>query len=73
MIRFRIKQLLADKEFKEKRKITLQEVADVTGIGRATLSRVTGTAKANTTTDVIDKLCSYFECSVSELMEHYPD
>ena len=73
MLRFRLKELLAEKEFKEKRVITLIEVAEATGIHRMTLSRLSNNKDANPTADVLDRLCTYFGCGMSQLVEHTPD
>lgn len=73
MIRFRIKELLAEKEFVEKRIISLTEVAQATGMNRMTLSRITNHPGTNTGTENVDRLCSYFGCKVSDLMEHIPN
>ena len=73
MIRFRLKELIADKEFLEKRKITLIEIAEKTGIARSTLSRLMSTTGYNTTTDVIDKLCKFFNCQTQQVAEYIPD
>ena len=70
MIRFRLKELMADKGFKEKRRITYDEVAEATGIHRTTLSKIANQYGYSTTTDVLDKLCIYFECELGELAEH---
>ena len=70
MIRFRIKELLADKEFSEKRVISLTEVAAATGMNRMTLSRITNHPGTNTGTENVDRLCKYFGCKVGELMEY---
>lgn len=67
MIRFRLKELIADKEFKEGRRITLAEVALETGLHRATLSKLANQKGYNTTTDVLDKLCAYFSVELGEL------
>lgn len=40
MIRFKLKELLAEKAFKDKRRITLSEVSNATGIHRTTLSKI---------------------------------
>lgn len=40
MIRFRLKELIAEKEFQEGRNITLEEVAREAGVHRTTLSRI---------------------------------
>jgi putative transcriptional regulator len=70
MIRFRLKELIADKAFKEDRKITLEEVANATGVHRTTLSKVANQKGYNTTTDVLDKLCDYFGVEVGQVAEH---
>ena len=69
MIRFRLKELIADKEFKEQRKITLTEIAEITGVNRTSLSKMQNPApRHSTTTNAIDSLCEYFGCEVGELM-----
>jgi putative transcriptional regulator len=73
MIRFRFKELLADKGFRERRVITITEVADATGINRMTLSKIANHAGYSTVTDNLDKLCTYFNCSVGQLAEHISD
>ena len=42
MIRFRLREMIIDKEFKEGRRIALDEIARETGIHRTTLSRIAG-------------------------------
>jgi len=73
MIRFRLREMIIDKEFKEGRRITLEEIARGTEIQRTTLSRISGQRGYNTTTDNIDKLCRFFGCSVDKLMEYVPN
>lgn len=73
MIRFRLKELISEEEFRSGKRITLGSIAQVTGIKQPTLSRIAGTRGYNTTTDNIDKLCRYFNCKVSDLMEYVPD
>lgn len=68
MIRFRLTELIADKAFKERRVVTLAEVAEATGIHRATLSKMANQPGANIGTEVIDKLCKYFACQPGELL-----
>ena len=70
MLRFKIKERIADLEFQERRRITLQEIADATGLNRMTLSKLANQHGANVQTDVVDKLCSYFACRIEELVEH---
>jgi putative transcriptional regulator len=73
MIRFLLKERIAEKEFREKRRITLDEVARETGISRNTLSRVANSFGYNTTTEVLDKLCAYFNCAIADLVEYVVD
>lgn len=73
MIRYRLKELIADKQFKEQRRITLEEVAQATGIHRTTLSKLSNQIGYNTTTDVLDKLCAYFGVEIGEVVNHVPD
>ena len=74
MIRFRIKELLAEKEFREQRKITLGEVSEKTGVNRTSLSKMQSpTMRHSTTTNAIDSLCKYFPCQVGDLMVYVDD
>ncbi len=73
MIRFKLKQQIANFEFREKRRINLNEVASEAGVNRSTLSKMLNQHGAVVRTDVLDKLCTYFDCSLAELAEHVPD
>lgn len=73
MIRYRIQELLAEKQFKEGRRVTLLELAEATGISRVTLSKMVNQRGYGTLTDHLDKLCSYFGCRIEQLAEHIPD
>jgi len=73
VVRVLLKQLLDEKAFKERRRITLNEVSDVTGISRATLTRIANVPGYNTNTDTIDTLCKYFVCAPAELLSYIED
>jgi putative transcriptional regulator len=73
MIRIKVKYLLDEKAFAEKRQITLLEVAKETGISRSTLNRVANVINYNTNTDTLDRLCKYFKCDLSELCQYIED
>lgn len=68
MIRFRLTELIADKAFKERRVVPLTEVAEATGIHRATLSKMANQPGANVGVEIIDKLCRYFGCQPGDLL-----
>lgn len=73
MIRFRFKELLAEKEFQEGRSIPITEIAKETGINRGTLSKIANERGYSTVTSNIDRLCEYFDCEVGDLMVRIKD
>lgn len=73
MLRYRLKELLADKEYKDGRVITMIEVAKTTEIHRMTLSKIANQRGCNPTADVFDRLCTFFGCRIEQLVEHIPD
>ncbi|MFK5891782.1 MAG: helix-turn-helix transcriptional regulator [Pseudomonadota bacterium] len=73
MLRFKIKEMIAKKEFDEGRRITIAEVAEAAGIHRMTLSKLINQKGYNTGTDNIDQLCEYFQCGIEELVEYIPN
>ncbi|CAN7531085.1 helix-turn-helix transcriptional regulator [Pseudoxanthomonas sp. LjRoot143] len=73
MLRFKVRERIADLEFRGRKRIQLQEIAAATGLNRMTLSKLVNHHGANVQTDVLDKLCSYFGCRVEDLVEHVPD
>ena len=73
MLRFKLKERIADLEFRERKRVQLQEIAAATGLNRMTLSKLANQHGANVQTDVLDKLCTYFGCRIEELVEHVPD
>jgi putative transcriptional regulator len=73
MIRYKFKALIEEKSFREKRKITYKEITKATGIGHTTLSALAAKPGYVTTTAILDKLCAFFECSTSDLIEYVPD
>jgi DNA-binding Xre family transcriptional regulator len=68
MIRVRLKEMLADKEFREGKSATMVDVSQATGIHRATLSKIGKNRGYNPTLDIIDRLCEYFDCEISDLL-----
>lgn len=72
MLRFKLKERIADKEFHEGRRISLIEVASETGIGRITLSRMLNRG-THVRSDTLDRLCTYFGCRIEDLVEHVSD
>ena len=73
MIRFKLKELIAEKEFQEGRRVMISEIAEQTGIARTTLSRILNQPGWSTRTEYVDRLCAFFDCRVEELLEYVPD
>ncbi len=59
--------------FRLNQRVTMDSVAEATGIHRATLSKIAGPKGYNTTTDNLDALCKFFNCSLGDLAEYVPD
>lgn len=73
MLRYKVRELLAEKSFVENRRITFKELCDVSGISRQTLTRMVNQRGYITGTDTLDKLCAYFNCGVGEVLEFVPN
>lgn len=69
MIRFHLKEIIARREFEQRKRITLEQIARDTGIHRTTLSKIAGARGYNTTTANIEAICRYLNCDVGELVE----
>lgn len=73
MIRFKLAEQMEKKQFRESRRLTVQEVAEATGVNRMTLSKILNQRGYSTGTDILDKLCAYFGCQVADLVEFVPE
>ena len=73
MIYIQIQDVLKAKRKAWGRKITLNEVSVTTGISRTTLFRIMKNEGYSTVTDQLDKLCTFFECEINELVKFVPD
>ncbi len=69
MIQLQIKSLIASRSMQWGRKVTINEIAQATGISRMTLNRMMRFEAYSTVTDHLDKLCEFFECEVQELVK----
>lgn len=70
MIRFRLAEQIEKKQFNEGRRITVGEVAESTGVNRMTLSKILNQRGYSTGTEILDKLCKYFDCRIEDLVEY---
>ncbi len=65
--------LLAEKQVKERRNISLSEVAEVTGVSRQALYKWENNKVNRFDTPVINAICKYFDIQPGELFEYVPD
>ena len=68
-----MQELMADYQYQHGKKLTFEELAEQTGIHRATLSKIANQRNAPTRTDNIDRLCKFFKCQVGDIMEYVED
>lgn len=73
MLRYKLKELTAEKEFRERRRVTIKEIAEETGITRNTLSRMLNAHGTGVRSENFDRLCRYFNCPIGALVEYIPD
>ena len=65
--------LLAEKRVKERRNISLQEVAKATGISRQSLYAWENNKVNRFDVPVINAICQYFEIEPGALFQYVPD
>jgi putative transcriptional regulator len=65
MSRFRI--LLAEKETRERRRISLEKVSKETGISIYTVKKLNGDSLREFPMDAMESLCEYFGCAPGDL------
>lgn len=73
MLRFRLQELLAERQFRTGERVTLTALADATGVNRVTLSKMINSRGYSTVTDSLDRLCRFFDCRIEQLVEYVPD
>jgi putative transcriptional regulator len=54
-------------------KTTAEEISKQTGLGSSTISKLRNSKNLNISLNTINKLCKYFNCKVSDLLEYTPD
>lgn len=70
MVRNCLKEQLAEKIGREKRSISLRQMARESGVSVWTLSRFSRGIMAEYPADVLAKLCAYFNCGVGDLLRY---
>ena len=73
MIKSKLKLLIAQREITLGRKITNENLAQEAGLSINTIGRLAEGKTNRIDFSTMDKLCSYFTCSVGDLLEFVPD
>jgi putative transcriptional regulator len=55
------------------RRLKISDVSRETGISRGALTRIYNETAERLDVEALVKLCDYFECTISELLEHTRD
>lgn len=64
----RLKLLISEKEFTERRRLTYETISNETGIATSTLTDWVNSNVKRFDGDTIAKLCEYFNCNISDLL-----
>ncbi len=74
MIRYRFRELLAEKERQEGRRIPLREISEATEVGVGVLSSLgSPQRRIVTNTRYLEAVCRYFGCGIEELVAFTPE
>ncbi len=52
---------------------TAEDIFQKTGIGKSTISTIRNNKNINISIHTLNKLCKYFNCTISDIMEYIPD
>ena len=67
MIQNRLRVLIAEKSLREKRRITMREVAAESGIPKSVLSIYIAQKVKRYDVSTLEKLCTYFQCDITDI------
>lgn len=72
MIKVNLRQVMAEYAQKTGAKTTYAEIAQATGLSKATLEALGSRNDYNTTLATVDILCEHLQCDLSSLLEYQP-
>ena len=67
MIKINLRQIMWDKN------VTAVAIHKATGISQSIISEIIRSKRVNVGLDIINKLCIFLECDISELLEFVPE
>ncbi|MBO6273262.1 helix-turn-helix transcriptional regulator [bacterium] len=54
------------------RRVTAKDIAEATGLGSSTISKLRNSKNVNINTNTLDKLCKYFNCKLTDIIDYVP-
>ena len=72
MIILRLREVIRDYERRTGERLTYTQIAERTGLSRATVETLASRPSYNTTLSTVDKLCAVLGCSLTDLLSHRP-
>lgn len=73
MIEVRLRETMAAYGERHGERLTYHKLAERTGVSKATLEAIGSRPDYNTTLFVLDSLCTYLECDISQLLVYRKD
>lgn len=72
-IRCKVAMLMAEKGYREGRRVTMREVGEAIGVSLQTVSNMAHKPDYTIKSKHLARLCEYFECDVGKILEYVPD
>jgi putative transcriptional regulator len=73
LIRYKIRELVAEKSKREGMRITLSYLAEQVGIQSSAMSKIANNTGYHTSVTTIEALCKFFDCKIEDVIEYLPD
>jgi DNA-binding Xre family transcriptional regulator len=73
LIKYKIRELVAEKSKRNGRKITLSFLAEQVGIQSSAMSKIANNTGYHTSVSTIERLCKFFDCKIEDVVEYVPD
>jgi DNA-binding Xre family transcriptional regulator len=73
VIEVKLREVMAAYSKNNNCKLTYHELAELSGLSKATLEAIGSRPDYNTTLTALDTLCRVLECSISDLLEYGKD
>ncbi len=70
MIKVKLRQKIEEYKRESGERLTYSDIADQTGLSKATLEALGSRDDYNATLSTIDSLCAFFKCDVDQLLQY---